>query len=277
MQTSGQAHTPALTRTDGISRAAARERRDYITRLIEEQERVSVAVLADHFRVTDSSIRRDLRLIQGQGLLKRVHGGAIALPRPGRHGVYWTNEREHLREKRRIAAAAAALVVPGDVVVFDSGTTVAQAAALIAPSLRVANAITAVTHSLPVIEEIASWTGAHLICLGGLYLPDYQAFVGPQTMSTMRGLSADIAFLGCNGLSVEQGITTPHVLVAEVGAMIASRTRRVVALADSSKLAHSGFVPIVPLSEVDLLITDDAADAEKVAEIRRAGCEVRLV
>lgn len=233
-----------------------------------------MAELTERFRVTDTSIRRDLRVIEGEGRLRRIHGGAVTTLRSPRAGVYRAKERMHLAEKRRIGAAAASLVAPGDVVLFDSGSTVAQVAAQIAPILRGAGAITAVTHSLPVIEELGSWPELHLDCLGGLFLPNYQAFVGPRTLSSLRELSADIVFLGCDGLTIEQGVTTPHVLVAEVGAMMAKRARRVVAVADSSKLTRSGFTPIVPLSVIDLLVTDQAADPEYVARIRKAGCEV---
>jgi DeoR/GlpR family transcriptional regulator of sugar metabolism len=254
----------------------ARERRDLIARLIEEQERVSVADLTQRFGVTDTSIRRDLRLLEEEGRLKRMHGGAIATRRSPRSGVYRAKERQHLDQKRRIGAAAAALVTPGDVVLFDSGTTVAQASAQVAPALRLGGAITAVTHSLPVIEELGSWPEPHLVCLGGLFFPNYQAFAGPQTLSHLRDLSADIVFLGCDGLTIEQGVTTQHVLIAEVGAMMASHARRVIALADSSKLNRSGFTPIIPVAAVDLLITDDAADEGYVTRIREAGCEVLI-
>jgi DeoR/GlpR family transcriptional regulator of sugar metabolism len=255
----------------------ARERRNEIARLVEEQEHVSVAELTARFHVTDTSIRRDLRVIEGEGRLKRVHGGAVAVLRSPRGAAYRTKERQHLAEKRRIGAAAARLVSSGHVVLFDSGTTVAQTAAQIAPPLRVGSAITAVTHSLPVIEELGSWPEPHLVCLGGLFVPNYHAFVGPDTLSSLRALTADIAFLGCDGLTIEQGVTTPHVLVAEVGAMMADRARRVVALADSSKLGRSGFTPIVGLGAIDLLITDRAADEAYVTRIRDAGCEVLLV
>jgi DeoR/GlpR family transcriptional regulator of sugar metabolism len=270
-------HTAPVALSAGLNGAAARARREHITRLIEEEERVSVAALATRFGVTSVSIRRDLRAIEEQGLLRRVHGGAVALTRLARPGIYSANEGEHGPEKQRIGAAAAALVAPADVVMFDSGTTVTQAAVQLAAGLRVASTVTAVTHSLPVMERVAAWPNSHLVSLGGLYLADYQAFVGPQTVASLRELQADIAFLGCNGLSVERGITTPHVLVAEVGAVMASRARRVVALADSSKLVHSGFVSIIPLSSVSLLITDDGADPERLAEIRAAGCEVLVV
>jgi DeoR family transcriptional regulator of aga operon len=254
----------------------ARERREQIARLVDEEERVSVADLTERFQVTDTSIRRDLRVIEREGRLKRIHGGAIATLHSPRAGAYRAKERLHLAEKRRIGAAAAALIAPGNVILFDSGTTVAQAAAQIAPALRAASAITAVTHSLPVIDEIGAWPEPHLVCLGGLLFPNYQAFVGPRALSSLSELSGDIVFLGCDGLTVDQGATTPHVLVAEVGAMMASRARRVVALADSSKLGRSGFTPIIPLREIDLLITDDGSDPEYVARIQDAGCEVLI-
>lgn len=235
-----------------------------------------MAALTERFGVSDTSIRRDLIVLEGQGRLKRVHGGAVAPHLAGRNTVVATKLREHPEEKRRITTAAAGLIHAGDVVLFDSGTTVSQVAAHLPVQLRVANAITAVTHSLLVVQELAAWEGPHLICLGGLFLPDYQAFVGPQTVASLKGFSADLAFLGCDGLTVEAGITTPHVLIAEVGATMAARARRVVALADSSKLGRYGFTTIVPLSRVGTLITDAAADPEEVARIRAAGVEVIL-
>lgn len=255
---------------------SARERRDRIARLVDQDQRVSVADLTERFGVTDASIRRDLMILEGAGRLRRIHGGAVGHGARLANGIYATKLRARREEKVRIGAAAARLLRPGEVVLFDSGTTVAQVAAQMPPALRAASAITAVTYSLPVIEEIGGWEAPHLVCLGGLYLPDYRAFVGPQTIASVRELTADIIFLGCDGLTVESGLTTPHVLVAEVGAAATSRARRVVALADWSKLGRQGFTPIVPLADVDLLITDVGADPERVAEIRAAGVEVLL-
>jgi DeoR/GlpR family transcriptional regulator of sugar metabolism len=254
----------------------ARERRLVIARLLEDEGRVSVAELVAHFRVTDVSIRRDLTILEEQGLLRRVHGGAVAATREHGRNAYALRAREAREEKKRIGAAAAALVSLGDVVAFDSGSTVAQVAAQISRPLRRSNALTVVTNSLPILDEVGRWESPHLVCLGGLYLPDHQALVGPQTAAYMRGLSADIAFLGCDGLTVETGLTTPHVLVAEIGAVIASRARRVVAVADSSKIGRQGFTAIIPLAEVHVLVTDRAADPDQVARARDMGIEVIL-
>lgn len=259
-----------------LAELSAHDRREQIAQLVEEVLRVGVADLTVRFGVTDASIRRDLILLEGIGRLRRVHGGAVSTAAKIAAGAYTTKLRMHREEKARIGMAAARLVQPGEVVLFDSGTTVAQVAAQMPPSLRAPNAITAVTYSLPVINELGGWEAPHLVVLGGLYLPEYRAFVGPQTIDGLRDLTADVIFLGCDGLTVEAGLTTPHVLVAEVGAAATLRSRRVVAVADSSKIGRQGFKPIVSLAAVDVLITDTAADLDRVAEIRAAGVEVIL-
>ena len=256
---------------------SARERREWIARLVDESQRVSVAELTERFGVTDVSIRRDLVILENDGRLRRVHGGAVSHAAKLSTGVYAGKLRLQREQKARIGAAAARLLRPGEVVLFDSGTTVAQVAAHMPAPMRAPNAFTAVTYSLPVVDEIGTWEAPHLVCLGGLYLPDYRSFVGPATIAGLRELVADVIFVGCDGLTVESGLTTPHVLVAEVGAAATSRARRVIALADASKLGRQGFKPIVPLSGVDLLITDTDADPRRVAELRHAGVEVLLV
>jgi DeoR/GlpR family transcriptional regulator of sugar metabolism len=266
-----------LELTGGTAAApGARERRDLIARLVAEHDRVAVADLTSRFHVTDASIRRDLAILEDEGRLRRVHGGAVSGAGSRAYDIYATKARERREQKARIGAAAAAMIAPGDVVFLDSGTTVVALAARIPGPLRRPNAITVVTHSIPAVEEIGGWESPHLICLGGLYLPDYRALVGPQAMASLRELSADIVFLGCEGLTVEQGLTTPHVLVAEVGAVMAARARRVVAVADSSKLGQAGFTPIIPIAAVDALVTDAEADPALVERIRGAGVEVLL-
>ena len=122
--------------------------------------------------------------------------------------------------------------------------------------------------------EVGTWEQPHLICLGGLYLPDYLVSVGPVTLGDLHDLSADIAFLGCDGLTVDGGLSTPHVLMAEVGSAMAARARRVVVVADSTKLGRSGFTPIVALEAVNVLVTDEGADPDLTAQIRDLGIEV---
>lgn len=266
----------AATDLDLDGDLSAHERREQIARLVDEGQRVAVADLTLRFGVTDASIRRDLILLEGAGRLRRVHGGAVSVAAKLAGGVFANKLRVRREEKTRVAAAAARLVSPGEIVLFDSGTTVAQVATQMPAALRAPSAITAVTYSLPVVDEIGGWDAPHLVVVGGLYMPEFRAFVGPGTIQALRALTADTIFLGCDGLTIEAGLTTPHVLVAEVGAVATSRCRRVVAVADGSKLGRPGFTPIVPLSAVHILVTDSSADPEQVAQIREAGVEVIL-
>ncbi len=249
-------------------------RRDLISKLLDERDSVSVTELMAQFGVTDTSIRHDLTVLQDAGRLRRVRGGAVVNggARNG-SGALW-RAREHLSEKRRIGELAASLVHDGDVVLFDSGSTVAQVAIYLRGALRGPGSVTLVTNSLPVVEEVGSWDQPHLICLGGLYLPEHRALVGPGTMAALRDLSADIAFLGCDGLTVEGGLTTPHMLIAEIGSALAARARRVVVVADASKLGRTGFTPIVGLDAVQVLVTDSRADPDVVQGLRARGIEV---
>lgn len=255
----------------------AQDRRESIAKMLEERESLTVSELIARFKVTDTSIRHDLTVLEQAGKLQRVRGGAITPTSARSVSSFAALARQNAQEKRRIGRVAADLVRPGDVVLLDSGSTVAEVAVQMPGALRGPHAITIVSHSLPVIDEVGSWPQPHLICLGGLFLPDRQASVGPMTLADLRELSADIAFIGCDGLTVEGGLTTPHMLIAEVGAAMAARARRVVVVADASKLGTAGFTPIVGLDAVHALVTDDRADPAFLAELRRCGLEVVVV
>lgn len=251
---------------------SARERRARIVELVQERDFVHVSELASQFARTPMSVRRDLALLEDEGLLTRVRGGAVPRRSTRTGGLFGAAMRSHPAEKRRIAAAAAELLEPADVTFFYSGTTVAEVAANLPRGLR--STLTVVTNSLPVIEQASGWDAPHLVALGGLYLPEYHAFVGPQTAAALQQLTADVAIVGCDGLSADGGLTTPHQLVAEVGRVMVAQARRVVAVADSSKVGRRGFTPIAPTSAVDVLVTDGGADPAEVDALRAAGVNV---
>jgi DeoR/GlpR family transcriptional regulator of sugar metabolism len=252
----------------------ASARRASIARALADGRLVRVAELVEQFGVTDTSIRRDLTILEAEGLLRRVHGGAIGF-QDGTRGKRYSEKLQHrLAEKKRIGAAAAERVAPGNVVILNSGTTTLQIVASIPSHLREASVLTLVTNSLPIVEQVRSWPAPNLILLGGLYLADEQATVGPQTQGRLRDISADWAFLGADGITLEEGTTTGHVLMADLDRLMAGRARQVVVTVDSSKLAHSGLVHVLDLDRIDMLITDSGADASLLESIRQEGVEV---
>jgi DeoR/GlpR family transcriptional regulator of sugar metabolism len=113
--------------------------------------------------------------------------------------------------------------------------------------------------------------------LGGIYMPDYQATVGPQTLGQLNELTADRVFLGADGLTLQGGVTTANILMAQVDQLMVERSRQAVLVIDSSKLGRMGFVPVKPLSAFQMIITDSGAPEEFVSSIRALGIEVQIV
>src|SRR3990172_3305149 len=186
----------------------ARERRDEIARQVLDRGRIQVTELTQQYGVTDTSIRHDLALLEDMGLLRRIHGGAITTS----HALLMAERSERMSkmasEKKRIAQAALSFLRPSQVVLMDSGTTVLQLGRIVPPALRRPGALRMVTNSIPLVEEVGAWASPNLLLLGGIFLPEHLATVGPDTLEGLRRITAHCAFLGCDGMTVEAGITT---------------------------------------------------------------------
>jgi len=255
----------------------AAERRSRIAQMVLENGKVLVSDLVDMFQVTETSIRRDLTLLEESGRLKRMHGGAIPLPGNSRTDSFAEKKELHIKVKERIGKAAAELIEPKDVLLLDSGTTTLQVIRKMPTTLSANYRVTLVSNSMPIAQEVLTWPSPNLTILGGLYLPDYQATVGPQTLAQLRELSADKVFLGTDGLTLDSGVTTANILMAEVDRMMVEHSRRVILVTDSSKIGRVGFVPVKPVSAFHMIITDANAPADIIQSIRDLGVEVLLV
>ena len=266
---------------DSVQQAAvvrsAQARRSLILEELASNHVVRIAELGQRFGVSEVSIRRDLERLEQSGLLKRVHGGAVGVPGFTQPNVTLHRATAHLREKEAIGRAATQLISANQRLILDSGTTTLQVARSIPGNLLTSGNLTVITSALPIVNELDAWKSVHIILLGGVYLHEYKVVVGPQTIEALRGLHADIMFLGSDGLSFSNGVTTANVLEAEVDRALVASASRVVVVADSSKIGGIGLVTIMPLNQIDTLITDNKAPAEFVAELRSQGVEVITV
>jgi DeoR/GlpR family transcriptional regulator of sugar metabolism len=236
------------------------------------QRAVRVATLSGDLGVSQVTIRRDLSLLEGEGMLARTHGGALPRRR-------LTDERfgediplRRAAEKERIARAAAAMIEPHDTVFVGSGTTVTQMLRHIDPDLEVR----VVTHGLTAAAE-ARGLRLELVFLGGLYRPQLDTVEGSWPLDMIAQFNANRAFLGADGLDPEAGLTTPSITAAAIEAAMIRRTRgEVVVLADSRKFGIVGPVVVCALDQVDVVLTDGGVDPGVCERIRRAGarCEV---
>lgn len=255
-----------------------KQRRLAICEELERNQAVQVTDLSKRYGVSEVSIRRDLAHLERAGALRRIHGGAIAV-RPIPHDEHPHPEPTTGRaaEKARIGQAAARLVAAGDRLIFDSGTTVLEVARHLAPELRASGNLTVITNSLPIVRELGSCPGIHLILLGGVYLAQYDVLVGPQTIEQLRTFHTDKLFLGADGLTLARGVTTANVLEAEVNRATIAASTEVIVVADSTKIGQIGLTTIARIDDIHKLITDANAPADFVAAVRERGVEVIVV
>ena len=243
-------------------------RRDLIVEALRRDGRVLASELAAQLGVSDDTVRRDLSELAEEGVLQRVHGGALpvspALP------SFSARERQAPEAKRAIASAAAALVRDGHVVFLDGGTT----ARLVARHLRRDLRATVVTHSPTTAEVLMAHPSVEIVLLGGRVLKLSRVAVGAATVDAVRAIRADIYFLGVNGLHHEVGISTHDLEEAHVKRAMIESAGDTVALVSSEKLGTAGRYVVAPASELTHLVTERSAPEELVASFERLGVTV---
>jgi DeoR family transcriptional regulator, aga operon transcriptional repressor len=228
---------------------------------------LTVADIARQLGVSTATIRRDL-----QRLVTRTHGGAVS------QAVLYElplQYREDTRkaEKRRIAAAAAALVTDGNAVGLSGGTTTTE----VARALVDRQHLTVITNALNIAAELAIRPHIKIVVTGGVARSESYELVGPLAEATLREIFLDIVFIGADGISLDAGLTTHHEVEAHTNQALTDRARRVVAVADSTKIGLVRFARICPIGRLDDLITDDSLDPEAAQAFRNAGVAVHTV
>jgi DeoR/GlpR family transcriptional regulator of sugar metabolism len=250
-------------------------RRSKIAELVRQQGAARVGELADEFQVSEVTIRNDLDQLEKDGRLVRDRGGAIAGTSTAITSLARVDQRANLNqdEKRRIGRAAAKLVNPGDTIILDAGTTtleLARAAAGISP-------LTVVTNSLEVACELTMKSEAGVILLGGNINRQAGSTLGAHTEHHLGEFVAQKLFLGTQAFDLEHGLTDTTIDIAQVKRAMVRAARRVILLTDSSKWQRSGFMKVVPLKEIDTIITDTNLPAEAREAIEGLGVELILV
>lgn len=251
----------------------AEERKHQILHYIEQQDRASVGELSEAFGVSEVTIRRDLKELEQEGLLRRTHGGALSnRPDTAFEPSMLEKESSFAGEKERIVQKAAAMIQSGETLFLDSGTTVLALARLLPPI----PGVKVVTNSNPVLQTLSSVESLELISTGGTVRPGTQSLVGPFAEQVLQSIHVDRLFLGMNGVHPERGLTTPNLMEARMKQWMIRSAREVVLLCDSSKLGQMSFARVAPVQAVHRLVTDTGASKETVRAIEEHGVEVIL-
>jgi DeoR family transcriptional regulator of aga operon len=233
---------------------------------------VDVADLVGSFGVSPATARRDLQILEDQRMLTRTHGGAVVRDLSYELPLRY-KEARHQSEKKRIAAEAAGLVSDGAVIGLTGGTTTTE----VARALADRRGITVVTNALNIAGELAIRSDLRLMVTGGTARSESYELVGPVADRTLGNVNLDVAFVGVDGIATAAGLTTHHEIEAHTNRTMIERARRVVVVADGSKLGRVAFAVICPLGMVDELITDTSAPAGLVDEFREVGVAVTVV
>ena len=242
------------------------ERRRTILERLEHDGKVVAAELVELLDVSEDTVRRDLRELSAQGLLHRVHGGALPAPPP----LGGFAERLRLAPERKAALAEAALPLleGADVIILDGGTTAAE----LARRLPRERACTVLTNAPPVAIALAAHPRAEVVLLGGRLLKREQVTVGAAAVDALRRVRADIAVLGVCSLHPEAGVTALEREEAEVDRAMVDAAGEVVALATADKLGTVSPWVVADLADVTHVVTD--GDAAATAQLEQAGVAV---
>ncbi|GAB2623588.1 DeoR/GlpR family DNA-binding transcription regulator [Belliella aquatica] len=249
------------------------ERHKFILDRLNEAGIVHVADLSKELDVTVVTIRKDLKLLEDKGLLYRSHGSAtLSSPYVNDKPV---NEKKLVRveEKIRIAQAAVGLVEKNEAIIIGSGTTVVSFAQMLPKNQK----LTVLTAAMNVTLALIDAADVEIVQLGGVVRKSSSSVVGNYAEEMMRNFACSKLFLSVDGISLDFGLTTSHMMEAHLNAQMIQSVQKTIVLVDSSKFGKKGFGKICNLEDIDMIITDAGIPDHYKEKIEEMGIEVKVV
>jgi DeoR family transcriptional regulator, galactitol utilization operon repressor len=245
------------------------EREKEILTILADDTTTSVSDMSKFFKVSPVTIRNDLSSLEEKGFIIRTWGGAF----PAFHRHIIERQKNRVEDKNRIAKKAASMIQDGDTIMIEAGTTTA----LVAKYLLGKRNIHVVTNSLLVISYIRANPAAQLTLIGGNFRPSSESMVGPLALQELEKFHVKTAFVGTDGFTIENGLTTHLVEGAEIVKRMANQAENTVLVADSSKHGKTGFVKVLPLETMNIIITDSNLAENTQALFSENGIEIKIV
>ena len=241
-----------------------------IRQLLERQEFVDLETLCRQLETSESTIRRDLVELERQRVVKRVHGGALAVqPRDHVLDHDWQTRR-HSDEKQRIGRLAATLIEEGQTVILDGGSTVACVAGGLAEK-----SLHAITNSLAIAQLLRASRNVEVTLTGGYLFPRLEVMLGPLCERMLASVAADVLVMGIGGVT-EAGFSNNNTLVVGSELRMIEVSRTVIIVADATKFGRTGMVPVAPLEMADILVSDSSLGLEHRQMLEDKGVRVLL-
>jgi DeoR/GlpR family transcriptional regulator of sugar metabolism len=246
------------------------EREQMILQLLGDKG-MTIVELSQGIGVSEATVRRDLDSLDAQGKVVRVHGGAMRAAFPRIEPGFSQKASLHAAEKAAIAARAAMLINDGETIYLDGGSTVLG----LVRHLAGKKGLTIVTNSLTAAFELMD-SPHRLIMVGGECRPISRALVGPLTAPVIGMLHIDKAFMGTIGLTIEEGSSTTDPNEAFTKEQAMKRAKKVIVLADSSKIGVPAFARNGSIADIDILVTDHQLSKRLRKALEDCGIDVLI-
>ena len=244
------------------------ERHNSILRILGQEGHTSVSTLSRMLKVSAVTIRQDLNTLEAEGLLKRVHGGAVLREADDLSDRLGINYEQKLAIARRVASC----VTEGETILIESGSV----NALLARELVKEKKVTIITTNVFIARQFRKEEKAGIILLGGIYQHHSESLVGRITRTCLDQLNIGKAFIGIDGYTSSTGFTSRDLLRAEISAYIVRKARDVYVVSDSSKFGREELSTICYPGDIRHLATDSNLEPAYLEEFRKAGIELIL-
>jgi DeoR/GlpR family transcriptional regulator of sugar metabolism len=250
----------------------AQQRHQAIVKKLEREKSIKASELMELFGVSFETIRRDLEHLEGEGLLKRVHGGAVSKQLDYTREIPLTvRESAFLKEKNEIAEIASRYVTEGQSIALDVSTTNTEFAKLLK---RKVERLTVITNSLPIANVLVDMPHYTIVLIGGVIRNAEQSLIGDLAEQFAARFHPDLFFMSMSGVTLEEGITDYGIGEIQVKKMMLNNAKRTIALADSSKFDCLSLTKICGATEVERFVTDSGIDREIVDRYRKHGIDI---
>lgn len=250
------------------------QRQSQIVEILQKKGSISIPEICEMFRVSDMTARRDLNEMDRLGLLRRVHGGAVANLGRSYEPPYQMRSTKNRSAKACIGAKAADLIYDGDSIALDVGTTTLE----IVKGLKGKRNLTIVTSSLQIanmiVDNLSLEVNARLLLTGGVVRPQELSMIGNMPERVYQEFHVDKAFIGIAGISLADGLTEYNMEDARIKRILFSSAREKIVVADGSKFGVTTFALVAPLKSADRIVTDPSVPLEILEKIRNLGIEV---
>ncbi|MEI5990154.1 hypothetical protein A5881_001647 [Enterococcus termitis] len=247
----------------------AQDRKDYILDILKKNHSVKILKLSKELRVTRETIRKDLYELEKEGLIKKIHGGAV-LDSSNQETDYERRKSEYQEAKTAIAKQAAKHIEEGDTIYLDYGTTTLA----LAKEIMNFKNITVITNTIPIINLLLHSEDINLLIPGGMLRKNEDSLYGPFASNNLQNIFVDIGFFGCGGIDDEVGITNHHMGETMISKEMIHHSQTSIILADHSKFGSIAFNRTATFDEIDIIITDEDLSLETYEKISQKGVEI---